>query len=284
MRASLLIEAERLKKSLCNNARKSKKNAASQGGPAEGTAETSWLFEDDGHSLQITQISLREFAAMTEDLLNDTINKVKETLRAAEGKGITKIDKWILVGGSSYMPQVKERLDKVFGCNALLSDPNEAVAKGAALYSEGQVRDVTSKTYGTDCLVTENGETVKKVKNLIFKNDEIPAVKDDTFTTSTQFQKEVPMEIYESESMERIINPSEAELINGNNTLRIKNQLPKGSPIKVKFSIDKSGILHVYAHMEDGSSLEFDMEISGVRSNEELRNIKRNIDDRSRNL
>ena len=284
MRASLLIEAERLKKSLCNNARRGKKNATSPDGPAQGTAETSWLFEDDGHSLQLTKISLSEFEEMTETLLQQTIDKVRETLKTAADKGVTKIDKWILVGGSSYMPQVKERLDSVFGCDALLSDPNEAVAKGAALYSDGQVRDVTSKTYGTDCLVTENGETVKKVKNLIFMNDEIPVVKDDTFTTSTQFQKEVPMEIYESDSMERLIDPTEAELINGNNTLHIQNQLPKGSPINVKFSIDKSGILHVYAHMEDGSSLEFDMEINGVKTKEELKNIKGLIDNKSQNL
>ena len=41
----------------------------------------------------------------------------------------------MLVGGSSRMPQIKERVDKRFNCDAKLTDPDECVAKGAAIYA-----------------------------------------------------------------------------------------------------------------------------------------------------
>ena len=79
------------------------------------------------------------------------------------------------------MPQIKERVDKEFNCDAKLTDPDECVAKGAAIYAmnaaysqavrdyeEGESDDkpaplrgdrttvvnVTSKTYGTDVILS----------------------------------------------------------------------------------------------------------------------------------
>lgn len=50
-------------------------------------------------------------------------------------KGYNNIDEILLVGGSSRMPQIKERVDKEFNCDAKLTDPDECVAKGAAIYA-----------------------------------------------------------------------------------------------------------------------------------------------------
>lgn len=278
MRASLLMEAERLKMAL----------TASK----KGHAETSWLFEEDGHSCPKTIITREEFDAMTADLLDSTIDKVDEVIAAAKKKGTDHIDKWILVGGSSYMQQVKKRIDETYHCNAKLSDPNECVAKGAAIFAATLIGatpggkkpiisyDVCSKTYGTDIVVND----VKKVKNLIFANDRLPAEATDTFSTTVDNQSAVSMEIYESESQEKVIDVDCAELVNQNNRLQIKSRLPKNSKITVKFLVDTMGCMHVTATAEDGSVCEFNQEIRGLKSESEMKELRDQIEKASANL
>lgn len=278
MRASLLMEAERLKMAL----------TASK----KGHAETSWLFEEDGHSCPKTIITREEFDAMTADLLDSTIDKVDEVIAAAKKKGTDHIDKWILVGGSSYMQQVKKRIDETYHCNAKLSDPNECVAKGAAIFAATLTGatpggkkpiisyDVCSKTYGTDIVVND----VKKVKNLIFANDRLPAEATDTFSTTVDNQSAVSMEIYESESQEKVIDVDCAELVNQNNRLQIKSRLPKNSKITVKFLVDTTGCMHVTATAEDGSVCEFNQEIRGLKSESEMKELRDQIEKASANL
>ncbi len=278
MRASLLMEAERLKMAL----------TASK----KGHAETSWLFEEDGHSCPKTIITREEFDAMTADLLDSTIDKVDEVIAAAKKKGTDHIDKWILVGGSSYMQQVKKRIDETYHCNAKLSDPNECVAKGAAIFAATLTGatpggkkpiisyDVCSKTYGTDIVVND----IKKVKNLIFANDRLPAEATDTFSTTVDNQSAVSMEIYESESQEKVIDVDCAELVNQNNRLQIKSRLPKNSKITVKFLVDTTGCMHVTATAEDGSVCEFNQEIRGLKSESEMKELRDQIEKASANL
>ena len=278
MRASLLMEAERLKMAL----------TASK----KGHAETSWLFEEDGHSCPKTIITREEFDAMTADLLDSTIDKVDEVIAAAKKKGTDHIDKWILVGGSSYMQQVKKRIDETYHCNAKLSDPNECVAKGAAIFAAtltgatpGGKKPiisyvVCSKTYGTDIVVND----IKKVKNLIFANDRLPAEATDTFSTTVDNQSAVSMEIYESESQEKVIDVDCAELVNQNNRLQIKSRLPKNSKITVKFLVDTTGCMHVTATAEDGSVCEFNQEIRGLKSESEMKELRDQIEKASANL
>ena len=60
----------------------------------------------------------------------------KETLEELERKtGSRKVDRILLVGGSSRMPMVKTRVDKEFGLAAEIHDPDECVAKGAAIWA-----------------------------------------------------------------------------------------------------------------------------------------------------
>jgi molecular chaperone DnaK (HSP70) len=80
-------------------------------------------------------ITREEFEQATQDLLESTVNYTKETLEEARGRGVEKIDRVLLVGGSSFMPAVARRLSESFdGWAPELADPNQAVAKGAALY------------------------------------------------------------------------------------------------------------------------------------------------------
>ena len=59
-------------------------------------------------------------------------------------------------------------------------------------------------------------------------------------------------------------------MINKDNFLKIKSNLPAGSRITVNFHIDKSGGLHVTAVAQDGSACDFDLKVSGVKSEAEL--------------
>ena len=115
-------------------------------------------------------------------------------LEIARKKGFEKIDEFLLVGGSSRMPQVKARIDQEYGVDARIGDVDEVVAKGAAIYAmneaysqavqeyeEGdrddrpapirgdraRVMNVTSKTYGL-------GLVENKVGNMIFANTSLP--------------------------------------------------------------------------------------------------------------
>ena len=78
---------------------------------------------------------------MTAELLEETIRITRRTLDEAEQRypGIRdQISQLLLVGGSSWMPAVAERLKQEFSWEPRLSDPDLAVAKGAALYAAGQ--------------------------------------------------------------------------------------------------------------------------------------------------
>jgi molecular chaperone DnaK len=80
------------------------------------------------------EVTREEFEAATRDLLDQTIEFTRETVEKAKELGVEKIDRVLLVGGSSFMPAVAERLAQGFdGWVPELADPNQAVAKGAAL-------------------------------------------------------------------------------------------------------------------------------------------------------
>ena len=105
------------------------------------------------------------FEQQTQDLLGKTITLTKSLLKAAKTKGCTRIEQLLLVGGSSRMPQVAERLKKEFSIEPQLYDPDEAVAKGAALIGNNiQLRKLidaklqsraTSATTGSRALTLE---------------------------------------------------------------------------------------------------------------------------------
>jgi molecular chaperone DnaK len=79
-------------------------------------------------------VTREEFEAATQDLLEQTIEFTRDTVEKAAAAGASTIDRVLLVGGSSFMPAVPRRLSETFsGWVPELQDPNQAVAKGAAL-------------------------------------------------------------------------------------------------------------------------------------------------------
>ncbi len=80
------------------------------------------------------EVTREEFEQATQDLLDQTIEFTRNTVEEAKKLGAPEIDRVLLVGGSSFMPAVAERLAASFeGWAPELEDANQAVAKGAAL-------------------------------------------------------------------------------------------------------------------------------------------------------
>jgi molecular chaperone DnaK len=90
------------------------------------------------HASQRAGITLtrEKFDELTAPLLERTIEYTRSMLDTAREKGYTRFDQLLLVGGSTKMPQVKARLMQEFGMEPKMFDPDQAVAKGAALYGQ----------------------------------------------------------------------------------------------------------------------------------------------------
>jgi molecular chaperone DnaK len=74
------------------------------------------------------------FDQITAQYFERTLSLTDQELEKARGKGFNKIDKLLLVGGSTYMPQVIESVKKRYPFEVRQFDPNQAVAKGAAIF------------------------------------------------------------------------------------------------------------------------------------------------------
>ena len=86
------------------------------------------------------ELTRAQHEEMTRHLLNRTKNLLDDILitSAAAGYPLSRIDKVLLVGGSSFMPQVAKMIREDYGVEAKLQNPNQAVAEGAAIYAQNQ--------------------------------------------------------------------------------------------------------------------------------------------------
>jgi molecular chaperone DnaK len=104
----------------------------------------------DGRISKVS-VTREEFNEATQPLLNRTIEFTDAMIAMAREKtGVEKIDEFLLVGGSTYMPQVMEmvnsRYKDTLRVEPKLYEPNYAVSKGAALYGNNKaIRDLYEK-------------------------------------------------------------------------------------------------------------------------------------------
>ncbi len=89
--------------------------------------------EHDGRRTDVT-VTREKFEELTAGLVERTLEIVRGTVAAARERGVARIDRVLLVGGSSRMPAVARKLSDTLGLPAELHDPDLAVAKGAAIY------------------------------------------------------------------------------------------------------------------------------------------------------
>lgn len=111
------------------------------------------------------ELTREKYEELTSDLLFRTKNLLDDVLSTAEKQGypISKIDKVLLVGGSSRMPQVAAMLERDYHILPVLADPDEAVAKGAAIFASNQ------KAYN-DFVAEEAARTGKSLEEIKEEN------------------------------------------------------------------------------------------------------------------
>ena len=134
------------------------------------------------------EITRDKFEEITASFMERTLSMTEALLQTAKNKGYGKIDKLLLVGGSSYMPHVKEQLENKFSFEIRLFDPNQSVAKGAALFGykcflDEQIKiaiaDETGQNSDAIDLETVNKIDLDKAQEKVAKNQgmDIPSLK-----------------------------------------------------------------------------------------------------------
>jgi molecular chaperone DnaK len=135
-----------------------------------------------GHNGELASIEVTraEFDRETLELLDGTIELTREAIRKAEENNADPITRFLLTGGSSHMPQVREALVETFDLPVSLYYPEEAVARGAALYADEHQRggpktisNACSKSFGL-VLFRDLDSDERIVKYLIKKGSPVP--------------------------------------------------------------------------------------------------------------
>ena len=96
---------------------------------------TTVIVAHDG-ARSVIPLTRAELEELTAGLLRRTIDLTRACVAAARDRGLTRPDRVLLVGGSSRMPAVARELGAALGITPELTDPDLAVARGAAVYGE----------------------------------------------------------------------------------------------------------------------------------------------------
>jgi molecular chaperone DnaK len=215
--------------------------------------------DDDGPKDLEASLTRAKFESLTEGLVERTVGPTEQALEDA-GLSKSDIDEVILVGGSTRMPMIQEKVEELTGQEPKKNvNPDEVVALGAAIQGgvlSGDVDDIVL----VDVTPLSLGVEVKGglFERLIEKNTTIPTEEAKVFTTAQDNQTQVQIRVFQGE---REI-AEENELL-GEFALTGIPPSPAGVPqIEVTFSLDENGIVNVEAE-DKGSGNKEDITIEG---------------------
>lgn len=223
---------------------------------------------------KLTRARLEE---MIKDIVDRTIEIVKQALEDAKLKP-SDIDEVVLVGGSTRIPLVQQRIREFFGKEPHKGlNPDEVVAMGAAIQAgvlAGEVKEIVLVDVIPLSLGVETYGGVMTV--LIPRNTPIPVRKCEIFTTAHDNQTEVEIHVLQGERPLAKDNKSLAKFY-----LTGIPPAPRGVPkIEVCFDVDADGILHVTAKdLGTGKQQSVRVEISSGLTPEEIERIIREAEE-----
>jgi molecular chaperone DnaK len=220
----------------------------------------------------VKTLTRSKFEQLSDSLIHATLGPCKKALSNA-GLKQSDIDEVILVGGSTRIPAIQEKVKEFFGKNPSKGvNPDEVVAVGAAIQGgvlTGEVKDVLLLDVTPLSLGIETMGGV--MTRLIEANTTIPTKKTETFTTAADNQPSVEIHILQGER----------PMAQGNKTIGRFHldgipPAPRGVPqIEVTFDIDANGILHVNAKDKaTGKSQSIRIEASSGLTEDEIKRMK----------
>ncbi|WDL75113.1 molecular chaperone DnaK [Helicobacter winghamensis] len=192
----------------------------------------------------VKKLTRAKFEGLIEQYINQTINKIDSVIKDAD-LSKSEINEVVMVGGSTRIPKVQERVKEFIGKELNKSvNPDEVVAVGAAIQGgvlKGDVKDVllldvTPLSLGIETL----GGVMTRI---IERGTTIPTKKNQVFSTAEDNQPAVTIQVLQGER-----ELARDNKVLGNFELSGIPAAPRGVPqIEVTFDIDANGILTVSA-------------------------------------
>jgi molecular chaperone DnaK len=232
-------------------------------------------------------LSRQEFESLTRDLLTRTRLTAQQLLRQA-GLGWNKVDRILMVGGSSHMPMTGHMLGEISGKTPDRSlAVSEVVARGAALHAGiaaarqpeeglileaeirdalGQVIEINVNSHSLGIEVKQNEERVNDV--LIAKNTQLPASASRVYRTVVENQQRVRVKVLQGEAhqADACISIGECWIDD------LPADLPRLSPVQVRCGCASNGLIDVMAvDMTSGKTARAEIHRTSGLSEDEIK-------------
>lgn len=195
-------------------------------------AETAKVKINVNGAMTTINITREEFENLTSDKVAQTMTYVEDTLQKA---GNIEIDTVLLVGGSTFMPMIRNAVEARFPGKVQIEDPDRAVAKGAAIWASILVEEAeevapspkpvdpepqpshgsgiskrfdvvipTPRSFGPGVL-NEVGDYI--IDNIIKMGEIIPATAVKTYYTAADNMEKIVLRAFENMSQDEILTP-----------------------------------------------------------------------------
>lgn len=235
------------------------------------------VIDDEPKHIQ-EKITRAKFEQLIESIVDRTIQPCKQALEDAKLTA-DDIDHVVLVGGTTRIPLVREKVKDIFGKKPERGiDPMECVAFGASIQAGIMGGDMEKDIVLLDVTpLTLSIETLgSRATPIIERNTTVPTKKTRTFTTAADNQTSVDINVLQGERPMAQDNKSL-----GRFSLTGIPPAPRGIPqIEVTFDIDSNGILHVSAK-DQGTGKEQSISITGSTklSDEEIERMRKEAEE-----